>query len=124
AHSPAAGAGRRQRLPGAGPGRVRERPGGGRALTGPARREAPGGQRRAPWQEVAAVSDVWGQRLKAMERHPWLGAGLVAAGIAAAALVTYLTGGTVSVFPHLFYIPVLKGGFFYGPSGEIGRAHV
>jgi len=68
---------------------------------------------------VAAVSDVWGQRLKAMERHPWLGAGLVAAGIAAAALVTYLTGGTVNVFPHLFYIPVLMGGFFYGPSGGL-----
>lgn len=49
----------------------------------------------------------------------WWGAGLVAGFLALATWVTYRTGGTVNVFPHLFYIPVVIGGFLYGAPGGL-----
>ncbi|REJ35415.1 MAG: hypothetical protein DIU83_01320 [Bacillota bacterium] len=49
---------------------------------------------------------------------PW-GSLAVLVTLAVATGATYKTGGTVNVFPHLFYIPVVLGGYVHGLPGGI-----
>lgn len=65
------------------------------------------------------MSFSWRQRFTGWERSPQLGMTLLAITMLAAAAATYLAGGTQSAFPHLFYVPVLIGSFFFGPLGGV-----
>ncbi len=65
------------------------------------------------------MSFSFSQRLAEWERHHAAGMLLAGATLLGAAAATYLAGGTQSAFPHLFYIPVLIGSFFFGPLGGV-----
>lgn len=65
------------------------------------------------------MSFSWSRRFAAWDRSPVVGTTLVGITLFAAGAVTYWAGGTRSAFPHLFYIPVLIGSYYFGPAGGV-----
>lgn len=61
---------------------------------------------RAAWNDPFRRFSLWGITFVVLT-------------LALATAVTYRTGGTTNVFPHLFYVPVVLCAFFYGLPGGV-----
>lgn len=58
-------------------------------------------------------------KLLTFKQQRWYGLLGVSLGFLFAAAITYLGGGSKSVFPHFFYIPIILASIFYGLQGGI-----
>jgi len=77
------------------------------------------GERSPPLRVAATRADRWRAAaiLTPIRLTSTRAAGAIAAQLAVATVVTYLLGGTGTVPPHIFYVPVLFAGIRYGPRG-------
>lgn len=57
--------------------------------------------------------------LLSLSRYPYAGAVFTGLTLGLAAWVTYSAGGTRTVYPHLFYVPIVLAAFFYRLGGGV-----
>ena len=70
----------------------------------------------------AAERRISGPQAEGLNKGSLLSATAIVLLLALATLTVYLTGGTQSAAPHLYYIPIISAAFLIGPGGGIVTA--
>jgi EAL domain-containing protein (putative c-di-GMP-specific phosphodiesterase class I) len=71
---------------------------------------------------MTSAIDLSGSPLGDARRQRWTAGTAITLLLAAVWAVTYLAGGTRTVLPHLFYVPIMLAGLRFGPRGGIVAA--